>query len=130
VDLEKFEYPKFFMALSLVLIIGFGLISYFFRNRLYTFLAFMLPSVYLGYTLFRNRFRQHLTKFYFSYFISLIPLLIVYGLLASLPLVEYNPAQILNSRVFNIPIEDFTYFFLMLLMVITIYEFLKEKKYF
>ena len=130
VDLEKYEYPNFFLVLSLVLIIGFGLISYFFRHQSYTFFAFMLPSIYLAYTVFRNRFRQYLTKFYFSYFISLIPLLIVYGILASLPLVEYNPAHILNIRVLNIPVEDFTYFFLMLLMSITIYEFLKERRYY
>lgn len=130
VDLEKYEYANLFLALSLVLIVGFGLISYLFRYQLYTFLAFLLPSVYLAYTVFRNRFKQHITKFYFSYFISLIPFLIVYGLLASLPLVEYNPNHILNIRVLNIPVEDFSYFFLMLLMVITIYEFLKERKFY
>jgi lycopene cyclase domain-containing protein len=130
VDLEKYEFPKFFIALSVALIIGFALISYLFSHQLYTFLAFLLPSVYLAYTVFRNRFRQYLTKFYFSYFISLIPLLIVYGILASLPLVEYNPVHILNIRILNIPIEDFSYFFLMLLMAITIYEFLKEKRYY
>lgn len=130
VDLEKFEYPNFFLALSLVLILGFALIGYFFRHRLYTLMAFLIPAVYLGYTVFRNQFKHHLTKFYFSYFISLIPLLIVYGILASLPLVEYDAAHILNIRVVNIPVEDFTYFFLMLLMAITIYEFLKERKFY
>lgn len=130
VDLEKYEYANFFVALSLVLIIVFALIGYFFRHQLYTFLAFMLPSVYLAYTLFRNRFKQHLTKFYFCYFISLVPFLIVYGILASLPLVEYHPDHILNMRVVNIPIEDFPYFFLMLLMMITIYEFLKKRRFY
>lgn len=130
VDLEKFEFPNFFTAVSLILIFGFGLISYFYRQHLYTFLAFLLPSVYLGYTVFRNQFKHHITKFYISYFISLIPLLIVYGILASLPLVEYNTAHILNIRLLNIPVEDFTYFFLMLLMAITIYERLKEGKYY
>jgi lycopene cyclase domain-containing protein len=130
VDLEKYEFANFFTVLSLFLIVGFGLISYFYMHQLYTFLAFLLPSVYLAYTVFRNQFKQHITKFYFAYFFSLIPLLIVYGILASLPLVEYNPAHILNVRIINIPIEDFTYFFLMLLMAITIYERLKESKYY
>lgn len=130
VDLEKYEFANFFTVLSLFLIVAFGLISYFYRHQLYTFLAFLLPSVYLAYIVFRNQFKQHITKFYFCYFFSLIPLLIVYGILASLPLVEYNPAHILNIRIINIPIEDFTYFFLMLLMVITIYERLKESKYY
>jgi len=130
VDLEKYEFANFFTVLSLFLIVGFGLISYFYRHQLYTFLAFLLPSVYLAYIVLRNQFKQHITKFYFCYFFSLIPLLIVYGILASLPLVEYNPAHILNIRIINIPVEDFTYFFLMLLMVITIYERLKESKYY
>lgn len=130
VDLEKYEFANFFTVLSLFLIIVFGLISYFYRHQLYTFLAFLLPSVYLAYIVLRNQFKQHITKFYFCYFFSLIPLLIVYGILASLPLVEYNPAHILNIRIINIPVEDFTYFFLMLLMVITIYERLKEIKYY
>lgn len=130
VDLEKYEYANFFLALSLVLIVGFGLMGYFFRHQLYTFLSFLLPAVYLAYTVFRNQFKHHITKFYFCYFISLVPFLIVYGILASLPLVEYHADHILNIRVVNIPIEDFTYFFLMLLMMITIYEFLKERKFY
>jgi lycopene cyclase domain-containing protein len=56
--------------------------------------------------------------------------LIIYGILAALPLVKYNPEHILNIRILNIPIEDFPYFFLLLLMNITIYEFLKERKFY
>ena len=104
VDLEKYEYPNFFLIISLILVVGFALISYFFRHQSYTFLAFLFPSIYLGYTVFRNQFKHHITKFYFCYFFSLIPLLIVYGTLASLPLVEYNPSHILNIRIINIPI--------------------------
>ena len=130
VDLEKYEYPNFFLALSLVLIVGFGLIGYLFRQHRYTFPAFLIPAIYLGYTVIRNKFKDYLTKFYFSYFISLIPFLIVYGILAALPLVTYNPAHILNIRILNIPVEDFTYFFLLLLMMITIYEFLKERRFY
>jgi hypothetical protein len=36
----------------------------------------------------------------------------------------------LNIRIINIPVEDFSYFFLMFLMVVTIYESLKESKIF
>lgn len=130
VHLEKYEYANFFVILSLVLIVGFALIGYFFRQQLYTFLGFLLPAVYLGYTVFRNQFKHHLTKFYFCYFISLVPFLIVYGILTSIPLVEYHPDHILNIRVINIPMEDFSYFFLLLLMSTTIYEFLKERRFY
>ncbi|HZL09797.1 MAG TPA: lycopene cyclase domain-containing protein [Prolixibacteraceae bacterium] len=127
---KKQEYANPFLAFSLLLVVGFALITYFFRNLGYTFLTFLFSTVYLGYTVFRNKFKQHITKFYFSYFVSLIPFMIVDGILTSLPVVKYNPAYILNIRILNIPVEDFSYFFLMLLMVTTIYEFLKESKYY
>lgn len=129
-DLKKYDYPKISLVVSLLLIMAFALISFYFKNRLYTFLAFLMPSVFLAYILVRNLLKPYLTKFYFSYLFSLIPFLIVYGILAALPLVKYHPDHILGIRILNIPIEDFAYFFLMILMVITIYEFLKEKKFY
>ncbi|HAQ18458.1 MAG TPA: lycopene cyclase domain-containing protein [Prolixibacteraceae bacterium] len=128
--LKSFEYPKPFLVVSLFLIVGFALISYFFRNQAYTFLTFLFSAVYLGITVIRNRFKPYMTKFYFAYFVTLVPFMVVNGILTSLPVVEYNTTQILNIRILNIPVEDFSYFFLMLLMVITIYETLKESKYY
>ena len=128
--LKEYEYARLFQAFSLVLVVCFGLISYFFRQQAYTYLTFLFSAIYLTYTILRNRFKPHLTKFYFSYFVSVLPFLIVNGILTSLPVVEYNPAHILNIRVLNIPAEDFSYLFLMLLMVTTIYETLKEAKYY
>lgn len=128
--LEKYEYPNHFLVLSLMLIVGFALISYFFCHQSYTFLTFMFSSVYLGYTVFRNKFKQHITKFYYCFFVSLLPFTIVNGILTSIPVVEYNSLHILNIRILNIPVEDFSYFFLMLLMVTTIYETLKERKFY
>ena len=130
VYLARFEFANHFLIFSLLLMVGFALISYFFRQQIYTFFTFLLSAIYLGYTVFRNRFKQHITKFYFAYFVSLVPFIIVNGVLTSLPVVEYNSLHILNIRLINIPVEDFSYFFLMLLMVITIYEFLKERRYY
>lgn len=128
--LKKQEFANPFLVFSLFLMVGFALISYFFRHQAYTFLTFLFAAVYLGYTVFRNKFKPYITKFYFAYFVSLLPFLIVNGVLTSLPVVEYNSAHILNFRIINIPIEDFSYLFLMLLMVTTIYENLKENKYY
>ncbi len=130
VYLEKYEYSNFFRAFSLFLIVVFALVSFFFRDQDYTFITFTFSAIYLGYTIFRNKFKPHLTKFYFSYLVSLVPFLIVNGLLTSLPVVEYNSAHILNIRVMKIPIEDFSYLFLMLLMVSTIFERLKASKFY
>lgn len=126
----KYEYANPFLVLSLALIVGFGLISYFFRYQGYTFLVSLFCAIYLGYTVFRNRFKAYITKFYFAYLVSLVPFLVVNGLLTSLPVVEYSNLHIMNTRFFSIPVEDFAYFFLMLLMVTTIYEYLKERKYY
>ena len=128
--LKNYEFANPFLAFSLFLMVGFALISYFFRHQAYTFLTFLFSAVYLGYTVFRNKFKPHITKFYFSYFVSLLPFMVVNGILTSIPVVEYNTVHILNIRIINIPVEDFSYLFLMLLMVTTIYETLKESKYY
>jgi lycopene cyclase domain-containing protein len=124
------ENAKPYLALSLFLVIGFSLLSYFFRHQAYTFLTFLLSAIYLGYILVRNKFKAHIAKFYLAYLVSLIAFLAVNGILTTLPVVEYNAAHILNIRIINIPVEDFSYFFLMFLMVITIYETLKSHKYY
>lgn len=130
VDLEKYDYPKISFIVSLLLITAFTIISFYFKHRSYTFLAFLMPSIFLAYILLRKLLNPYLTKFYFCYLFSLIPFLIIYGILAALPLVDYHPDHILGLRIVNIPIEDFTYFFLMILMVITIYEFLTERRFY
>lgn len=121
---------NFFRLFSLVLVVIFALLSYLFRNQTYTFLIFVFSAIYLGFTIFLNKFKPHLTNFYLSYFVSLIPFFVVNGILTSLNVFQYDSATILNIRFLNIPVEDFSYLFLMLLMVTTIYETLKESRYY
>jgi len=130
VKLPDFEKNNVFVAVSLVLLVVFGLLAYFQREKLYTFFTFFLLTIYFGYTVFRNRFKPHYTKFYLAYFISLVPFLIVNGVLTAMPVVEYNDNQNLAIRVFTIPIEDFAYFFLLFLMNVTIYEYLKKQRFY
>lgn len=128
--LSKQEYPDLFQTFSQFLIAGFASLGYLFRHQNYTFVTFLLSALYLGYTIFRRKFKPHITKFYFAYFVSLIPFMVVNGILTTLPVVEYNSEHILNIRIINIPIEDFSYLFLMLLIVISIYEALKERRFY
>jgi len=128
--LAAFEKANLFVIVSLLLIVLFGALTYYQRNHLYTFFNFLFLAVYFGYTIFRNRFKQHLTKFFLAYLIGLVPFLIVNGILTGLPVVEYNPDQIMGLRIITIPVEDFGYFFLLLLMNTTIYETLKEGNYY
>ncbi|WP_318350255.1 lycopene cyclase domain-containing protein [Aquipluma nitroreducens] len=128
--LQKYQFAHIFKSLSVLLIAVFALVSYFFRHQDYTFLTFLFSALYLSYTLIRNKFTPYITKFYFAFLVSLIPFLVVNGILTSLPVVKYNSVHILNIRIINIPIEDFSYLFLLLLMVTTIYETLKESRHY
>lgn len=96
----------------------------------YTFFTFVFSAIYLLLTIAKSQFRKHMVYFYTTYLVSLLPFMAVNGILTSLPVVSYNPEHILNLRVMNIPVEDFSYLFLLLLMGISIYEYLKERKFY
>jgi len=130
VKLPNFEKPNLFVAISLVLLIGFALTAYYAREKLYTFFTFFLLTIYFGYVIFRNRFKTHYTKFYLTWLISLLPFFIVNGILTALPVVEYNNLHNLGIRLITIPVEDIFYFFLLLIMNLTIYEYMKKQKLF
>jgi lycopene cyclase domain-containing protein len=126
VRLPKVEMPKVFSGISIALLILFALTAFFAREKLYSFFTFFLLTIYFGYTIFRKRFKKHYTKFYLAYFISIIPFLLVNGILTGLPVVEYNDLHNLGIRILTIPIEDFGYFFLLLLINVTIFEYLRN----
>ena len=128
IKINRFEQPNFFLALSLVLLILFGLLAWFSREKIFTFFTFFLLTIYFGYTIFRNRFKTYYTKFYLAYFISLIPFLIIRVIQTELPVVIYNSAQIIGPRIINVPVENLGYFFLLFLMNVTIYEYLRERQ--
>jgi lycopene cyclase domain-containing protein len=124
----NFERPNLFLVISVVLLLGFGFGTWHFRQKLIPFFIFFLLSIYLGYTIFRNRFKMHLTKFYISYAIAVIPYFLVRGLLFSLPVIFYNKDYTTGIRIFNAPVEEFGYFFLLMLINITIFEYLKDNR--
>jgi lycopene cyclase domain-containing protein len=126
VKLSRFEKPDVFLIVSIALLVAFAFLAYFARQKLYTFFTFFLLTIYFGYTIFRNHFKHNFTKFYLTYLISLIPFMIVNGLLTRLPVVIYDNTHNLGVRLFTIPVEDFGYLFLLLLMNITIYEYLQK----
>lgn len=130
IKFTRFEKPNIFLAISLVILLIFIVVAWFFRQKLYTFFTFFLLSVYFGYTIFRNRFKAHYTKFYLAYIISLVPYFILRVAFTSLPIITYNNAHLLSARILNVPLEDFGYFFLLLLMNITIFEYLKERRFY
>jgi lycopene cyclase domain-containing protein len=72
-----------------------------------------------------------ISRFYFTYLFLLLPFFIVNGLLTGTgpdePVVWYNNAENMNLRILTIPIEDFFYGMLLLLMNTAIYRALQGK---
>lgn len=127
---ENFEKPRFFVIISLIGFAVLAFLAYAFRQNMFSFFTFFLSAIYLGYTVFRNRFRKNLTKFYLAYFVSLLPFTILSGIASRLEIVNYNPQHTMNINLADFPVEKFAYLFLLLLINITIYEYLSERRYF
>lgn len=94
---------------------------YWFNDRLYTSLTCLILSFMLGTHLIVIR-RRYMSWFYFAFLISLIPMLIVNGILTAKPVVYYNEMEITGLRLMSIPIEDFLYNMTMFVMCIGLYE--------
>ncbi|MBI3234534.1 MAG: lycopene cyclase domain-containing protein, partial [Bacteroidetes bacterium] len=113
--------------ISIFLVLLFSAVVYFNYDKLYTATASLL-SLYLLLNhlfVFRSHHR-YLSRFYLAYIVIIIPFSIVNGILTSLPVVIYHPANNTNIRLYTIPIEDLIYNFFMLLLVVTIYEYVKK----
>jgi lycopene cyclase domain-containing protein len=118
------------VILSLVLIVIIALIVWFFRTKTYTFFTFFLLLVYFGYTIFRNRFKQHLNDFYVGFGIALLPYLILEIIFASFPVISYDIQFNSGTLLQKVPIENVGFYFLLFLMNVTIFEFFSGKRYF
>jgi lycopene cyclase domain-containing protein len=100
-------------------------------DRWYTSVTFILTSVFLN--LLRWKWKvDFLGKFYISFLFILIPFFIVNGILTGTGIedqvVWYNNSENLGIRMGTIPVEDTFYGMLLLLMNISLFEFLQKKK--
>lgn len=113
-------------AKYLSLVFGFLLVglSFYYLNQLYTFVTFLLTGLSLLITVLIKP--KWLGRFFLAYFVSLIPFLLINGILTGslieAPVVNYDESQIIGVRIITIPIEDSVYNLLMLLLMITVYE--------
>jgi lycopene cyclase domain-containing protein len=123
---------RFDKGISISLIIIFALIGILNAYNAYTAWTFLLSA---GFLLFhflyvKNTYR---TRFYLAYLISIIPFILINGILTGAfneePVVLYNNAHnlmtALGSRFITIPYDDFIYGFLLIMMNVTIYEGLR-----
>jgi lycopene cyclase domain-containing protein len=74
---------------------------------------------------------KYMGYFWFAYIIHLIPFFIINGILTGavtpLPVVSYNPNEIIGIRLYTIPIEDTMYALTCLLLPISVLEYFKQK---
>lgn len=115
---------------SLVLIVLLSIIGLLNFQKDYTFSTFILISLFLLWHQFINN-SDYLPQFYFTYLIILIPFFIVNGILTGTgidsPVVWYNDLENLGIRMGTIPVEDTFYGMLLILLNVTIFEYLEKK---
>ena len=110
-------------VIGLLLLTG----SFFFMHQAYTFSVFFILGLVLPLSTFILS-SDNLDRFMQMYLISLVPMFIVNGLLTYLPVVLYDNTQNLGIRIGTIPVEDFLYSAILLLMNITIYEWILNRR--
>ena len=112
-------------ALAVALLVT-GIIFY---DKYYTSWTFVLNALFIAALyFFRNTFRHFdALSFLVSYAVCLIPFLVVNGFLTAIPVVIYNDAENLGTRIYTIPFEDVFYGMLLVLMNVVLYEWYKGK---
>lgn len=117
--------------ISSVLAIGLIITAAFNINKAYTASTFFLCGAAIAYHLLKLRSR-YISRFYFAFLVVLIPFFIVNGILTGsfIPgeVVWYNNDENLNLRIGTIPVEDVFYGMLLILMNVTIFEWLQRKR--
>jgi lycopene cyclase domain-containing protein len=110
----------FLMTTSVILVFS----SILFNHQLYTFVCFLITGISIFIVTAINP--KWISRFLLAYLVSLIPLLLVNGILTGSliesPVVNYNPNEIIGLRILTIPIEDFIYNLLLFLILIGVYE--------
>jgi len=108
--------PLFFWLFSLLWMV-------FYFDKLYSLIASLFVVFLGGFPMFRKK--QVLRYFTIAFLISIIPMLVVNGLLTSKPVVFYNELEFSGIRVGTIPLEDFIYNYGMLWLTIGFYHYFK-----
>ena len=111
--------------ISFLLLLFISTCGLYYITNLYTGVTFLILFVVLTYTVFMLK-PIWLSRLYLSLLVLIIPFAIVNGILTGTGIetevVWYNPNEIIGIRFFTIPIEDFFYGFLLILMNVIIFE--------
>ena len=120
-------FEKYGKIIALAVSLPLLMIAVAYNDRLYTAVTFLLLGVLLLFNAFVLK-ADFMGRFFLTYLVSLLPFAIVNGILTGMPVLIYNNSENLALRVGSIPLEDFFYSMLMLLMNVTIFELLMDKR--
>lgn len=120
-------WEKYAPYISTILVIANISIALIYSDLLYTFAHLFMAAITIivHHIVLGNKVAG---RFYISYLVCLIPFLLMNGILTATPVVIYNNSENLGLRIGTIPVEDTMYCLQMLLMNVTIYEYLNIKK--
>lgn len=128
--IKKNYFLQFENTISIILVLLLLVVSIFNVNQLYTSVTFGALSLFIIFLKYVLHVKW-LHRFYFAYLFLMIPFFTVNGILTGSgidePVVWYNNAQNLNIRILTIPFEDVFYGMLLLLLTISVYEYLIKK---
>lgn len=100
-------------------------------DKWYTSSAFILAGLYLACLRWIWK-ANYLGNFYWAFLFILLPFFIVNGILTGTgidqPVVWYNDAENLGIRIGTIPVEDVFYGLLLILMNVSIFEYLQRPR--
>ncbi len=115
--------------ITISLIVTCIVVALFNLERTYTMVTFFATASFLLLHLLVIK-GNYMGRFYFMYLVILVPFFLVNGALTGMftpePVVWYDDTRNLGIRLGTIPIEDTVYGLLMLLMVTTVYEKLRQ----
>ena len=98
-------------------------------SHMYTATTFLLTGFFLLFHLLFLEGRYRI-RIYLAYLLSWIPFLLVNGALTGAftaePVVCYNPDEYFGIRISSVPIDDSVYSLLLLLIVVTFFEFFRK----
>lgn len=116
---------EYFLWFVVIVFAVFAVLNF---GKWYTFINLISNVLLLAYVLVFSNFKKNFTHFGLTFIISFFPMLFVNGVLTSMPVVEYNGRFFSEIRLMDIPIEDFSYFLLLLLMNLFIYEKIENRR--
>jgi lycopene cyclase domain-containing protein len=124
---KRFYCPNFSrVIIYLLLLTLLGSIP-FVLDRTYTLVTFSFTALMLVLQLLQKTHTTWFSGFLIAYILSLVPFLVVNGILTSLPVVWYNNAENLGLRVYTVPLDDFVYLMGLLLPTVNIYQVLLHR---